>query len=180
MKKILIAYASKYGATKGIAEFIGAKLQEKGLEADVLEAGKVRNLSGYDGFVVGSAAYMSHWLKEARALVASNKTVFAASPFWLFSSGPVGTEMKNKQGQDVLKASEPVEFEEYKGLNPRGTKVFFGALYGDKLTGLTGFGYRMARKIPAARKEMPEGDYRDWKEIEAWAGEIAAGITGAS
>jgi menaquinone-dependent protoporphyrinogen oxidase len=51
----------------------------------------------------------------------------------------------------------------------RGHRVFFGALEPDTL----GFAERALRKLPAARAGLPEGDFRDWAEIDAWAGDIA-------
>jgi len=92
----------------------------------------------------------------------------------LFSSGPVGTQSKDSKGRDLLEVSGPNELEELRALvKPRDHRVFFGALEGSRLTGTTGFFYRLARRSQAAREEMPEGDFRDWKEIEAWAAGIA-------
>ena len=51
----------------------------------------------------------------------------------------------------------------------QGHRVFFGALDPDTL----GFAERAVRKLPAARAGLPEGDFRDWDEIDAWAAEIA-------
>jgi len=34
----------------------------------------------------------------------------------------------------------------------------------------------MARRSQAARESMPEGDFRDWKEIESWANGIAEAL----
>jgi menaquinone-dependent protoporphyrinogen oxidase len=172
--KVLVAYASKYGSTKGIAEFIGEKLRQQGVEVDVLEIGVVRNAADYDAFVIGSAVYMFHWLKEARHFVSTNCALLANHPVWLFSSGPVGTQSKNVEGQDLLEVSGPKELDELKALvKPRDHKVFFGALDGSRLTGIMGFGYRMAKRSKSARDEMPEGDFRDWKAIEGWTAQIA-------
>jgi len=175
--KVLVAYASKYGSTRGIAEFIGEKLRQHGLEADALEVGAVREVADYDAFVVGSAVYMFHWLKEARRFVTKNSVLLANNPLWLFSSGPVGTQSKDAEGRDVLEASGPKELDDLRALvKPRDHRVFFGALDGSRLTGIMGFGYRMARRSKSARDEMPEGDFRDWKEIESWAAGIAEAL----
>jgi menaquinone-dependent protoporphyrinogen oxidase len=172
--RVLVAYASKYGSTKGIAEFIGERLRQQGLEADVLEVGAIRKVAGYNAFVIGGAVYMFHWLKEARRFVSRNSALLASNPVWLFSSGPVGTQVRDAEGRDVLEVSGPKELDELKALvRPRDHKVFFGALDGSRLTGIMGFGYRMARRNKSARDEMPEGDFRDWKAIEAWTALIA-------
>ena len=173
--KILVAYASSYGATKGIADSIGERLRQQGLQADVSAVDSVEEIRGYDAFVVGSALYMFHWMKEARKFVSKNKEVLSSHPTWLFSSGPVGTKATDAKGNDVLKVSGPKELEELLAFTgAREHRVFFGALDGSKLKGMTGAFYRMARRSEEARESMPEGDFRDWKLIEAWADEIAA------
>jgi menaquinone-dependent protoporphyrinogen oxidase len=175
--RVLVAYASKAGSTKGIAEFVGEKLRKQGMRVDVQEVGEVRRAADYDAFVIGSAVYMFHWMKEARQFISKNRALLVARPVWLFSSGPVGTESKDAKGRDVLETSEPKELEELRALvAPRDHKVFFGALHGERLTGMIGFGYRLAQKSKSAREAMPEGDFRDWKAIEAWATAIAIGL----
>ncbi len=58
--RVLVAYASKTGSTKGIAEFIGEKLRKNGTLVDVSDVSSVGDLDGYDAFVIGSALYMFH------------------------------------------------------------------------------------------------------------------------
>lgn len=166
--KVLVAYASKYGATQGIAERIGDVLRRRGLEVDVVRCKDVDDASGYDAYVVGSAAYMFRWRKDARKFVRRNADVLAARPVWLFSSGPVGTDRVDAKGHDVLEGAVPKEFAEFEqAIGPRGTQVFFGAFQLEKLRGVD----RMAKWAPA--DAMPVGDFRDWDAIEAWAGAIA-------
>jgi menaquinone-dependent protoporphyrinogen oxidase len=172
--KVLVAYASKTGFTEGIAKFIGEKLRGRGMQTDVQEVGAVQSVKEYDAYVIGSSIYMFHWAKEAKEFVSRNKDVLAGRPVWLFSSGPVGRQKVNAKGQDVLEASGPKEIGELReSVKPRDHHVFFGGLEGSRLTGTIGFAYRMARRSQAARESMPEGDFRDWKEIEAWANSIA-------
>jgi menaquinone-dependent protoporphyrinogen oxidase len=95
---------------------------------------------------------------------------------WLFSSGPLGTSRTDAQGRDLLLTSEPKEFAEFKEtIHLRKQQVFFGALYISKL----GFADRLVTKLPAAKAAglFPEGDFRDWKAIEAWADSIARELT---
>jgi len=166
--RVLVAYASKYGATQGIAERIGDVLRARGHDVDVVRCKDLDDATGFDAYVVGSAAYMFRWRKDARQFVRRNVDVLATRPVWLFSSGPVGTDRVDAKGNDVLAGAIPKEFAEYEtAISPRGTQVFFGAFQLEKLRGVD----RMAKWAPAAA--MPVGDFRDWDAIEAWAGRIA-------
>jgi menaquinone-dependent protoporphyrinogen oxidase len=172
--KVLIAYASKTGFTKGIAEFIGERLRLQGLHVDVRDFDAVESAASYDAFVIGSAVYMFHWLKQAKRFVSNNRALLSQRPVWIFSSGPVGTKATDAQGRDLREVSGPKEVEEIRdAIKPRDHRVFFGGLDGTRLAGTMGFAYRMVRRSQTARESMPEGDFRDWKEIEAWALGIA-------
>ena len=176
---ILVAYASKHGATQAIAERIAEKLVASGQEAEARPVKAVGDLAAYDACVIGGAAYMGSWLKEAAEFVRRNQAILATRPVWLFSSGPLGTASKDAQGRDLQVVSEPKEFAEFKqAIKPRAVQVFFGALDPSKL----GFSERLVRSLPAGRALLPEGDFRDWGEIDAWAEEIARALapTGAT
>lgn len=167
---MLVAYASKHGSTQGIAERIAEKLTAVGQKAVASPVKAVGDLAGIDAFVVGSAAYHGHWQKEAAEFVRGNRAVLADRPVWLFSSGPLGTEATDAKGRDLREAAEPKEIAEFReAIRPRDHRVFFGALDPATLT----FAERTIRKLPAARAMLPEGDFPDWAEIEAWAEGIA-------
>lgn len=169
---VLVAYASRHGATAGIAERIAERLRVAGLEAEARPVNAVRDLAAYDAFVIGAAAYMFHWMKEATAFVRRNRVFLASRPVWLFSSGPLGTEATDEQGQDLRVVSEPKEVVELRAaVRPRDHRVFFGAF--DRHMKAVGFTERFVMMMPAARAAFPEGDFRDWAEIEAWADGIA-------
>ncbi|WP_460869407.1 flavodoxin domain-containing protein [Nocardioides pakistanensis] len=170
--RVLVTYASKHGSTQGIAERIGEDLRSDGYEVDVLEAKRAGRADGYDAVVVGSAAYAMHWMREASSFVKKNKETLAHRPLWFFSSGPLGTDKVDKEGNDVAEASLPKEAQEFAFLNPRDHHVFWGALDMDEL----GFGGRMLMKMPAARENIPQGDFRDWDDIDRWAHGIAHGL----
>ena len=170
---ILVVYATRHGATAGIAERLAAALRRAGLEAEARPVTEVGDIARYDTFVVGSAAYMTHWLKEATSFVKRHQATLAAHPLWLFSSGPIGTDLVDKQGRDVVEASRPREFAEFEALlHPRGERVFFGA-WDPRAPGRS-LGERLLRMMPAkVLDEMPAGDFRDWAAIDAWGLEIA-------
>jgi menaquinone-dependent protoporphyrinogen oxidase len=170
---VLVAYATRHGATRGIAERIGSRLRDAGLEADVRPAAAVRDAATYDAVIVGGAAYMFHWLKDATRFVKRNREVLADRPVWLFSSGPLGTDTVDDQGRDVLETTVPKEFAELRALvRPRGERVFFGAW--DPAASRVGVAERLMGLMPAARDALPSGDFRDWAAIDAWADEVAS------
>ena len=107
---VLVAYASRHGSTRGIAERIAERLRADGLDAVARPASEVTDASRYDAFVVGAAAYMFHWLKDAITFVRRNRALLAERPTWLLSSGPIGTDTVDKQGRDVLETTIPKEF----------------------------------------------------------------------
>jgi menaquinone-dependent protoporphyrinogen oxidase len=173
---VLVAYASRHGATQGIAERIAERLRAGGLDVDLREVSSVKDPTGYDAFVVGSAAYMFHWLKQASAFVRHNRATLARKPTWLFSSGPLGTEAVNEKGVDQKVATVPKEMPELMtAVGARGHMVFFGAMERGRKP--IGFAERFAELLPAARDAMPYGDFRDWPEIEGWAASIAHELT---
>ena len=174
--RVLVAYATRHGATQGIAERIAETLRAAGLAADARPAGSLASLDGYDAFVIGSAAYLNHWLKDAANLVRRNRRQLRDRPVWLFSSGPVGGPTDAK-GRDQRAASVPRDVIEFApGLNARDHHVFFGAYEVDRKP--IGLAERLAAPFmshlpAAARDSMPTGDFRDWPEIEGWARGIA-------
>ncbi len=175
--KVLVAFASRHGATQGIAERIAETLLRSGLDAEARPVGSIRTLEGYDAVVVGSAAYMFHWLGEASSFVKRNRAALAARPVWLFSSGPLGTEPTDAQGRDQKEVSMPREMPELMTMSgARGHEVFFGVYYRERPR--IGVAERLMSLMPAARDALPEGDFRDWPAIEAWAQHIATELAG--
>jgi menaquinone-dependent protoporphyrinogen oxidase len=164
--RVLVAYASKHGATAEIAERIGQVLCEEGLQADVMPAERVGNLALYDAIVLGSAVYAGQWRKEAASFLESREEALAERPVWLFSSGPTGDE-------DPVEAMDGWRFPE--GLKPVADRIgsrdiafFHGVLDMKKLN--------LAEKLVVKALKAPTGDFRDWDVITSWAEDIAAAL----
>jgi menaquinone-dependent protoporphyrinogen oxidase len=171
---ILVAYASKHGSTAEIAERIAECLRESGLDADARPVREAGDLDDYQGFVVGSAAYLGSWLNDATAFVRGNRKLLAQWPVWLFSSGPLDSEATEARRLDSLMAAEPQELPDFEeSIHPRQHRVFLGALDPSKLN----YAERSLRKLPAGRALLPEGDFREWDEIHEWAYQIAQEMT---
>jgi len=176
--RVLVTYATRHGATKGIAERIAARLGEHGLDVALWPVGEAPTPDGFDAAVVGGAAYMGRWLPEATTYVQRNRAALASLPTWLFSSGPVGTDVVDAKGNDLLEMSKPLEFDELiASIRARDWRVFYGSF--DPSAPPIGMVERFGavfRRIPAVRDAMPAGDFRDWPMIDAWAEGIAEAL----
>jgi len=169
---ILVAHASKYGATRHIAERIAETLRASGLAVETRPVKVASDPANFDAFVIGSAVYYDSWLKEAVSFVRRHQAVLASRPVWLFSSGPIGADTIDEHGQDVRQAAEPRELAEFRAaLQPRDHRVFFGELDRHKL----GLLDRLVVSLPAF--PGTKGDFRDWGDVEAWAEGIARELT---
>lgn len=178
--RILVTYASRHGATKGIGERIGERLAGQGFEVEVKPVSEAGDVPGYyDAFVIGSAVYMSHWLKEITQWVRKHSNILLGRPVWLFSSGPLGTDAVDAEGKDVRSSAEPKEFAEFKSsIRPRQMRVFFGAY--DPEAKPVGLAEKLMSVMPAAREALPAGDFRDWAEIDGWAATIGTELSRSS
>jgi menaquinone-dependent protoporphyrinogen oxidase len=167
---VLILYASRYGSTREIAERIASRLEHRGLSVDLAQAGELRTIGNHDAVVAGSAVYFGSWMKEAAEFVRGNASMLLQRPVWLFSSGPLGVDITARDGGNVENIWRPREFDAFEAaIRPRDHRVFPGTLHRRALRGV----HRLLRLLPGSRKLLLEGDFRNWREVEAWADGIA-------
>ncbi len=161
--QVLVAYATKYDATKEIAEKIGEVLRQAGLAADVLPADQVGDVTPYRAVVLGSAVYAGQWRKEAVAFLEAHEARLVERPVWLYSSGPTGEgdPVELMQGWRFPEAQQPIADR----IQPRDIVFFHGALDMKKLN--------LGEKLIVKGIKAPVGDFRDWEAISAWASAIA-------
>jgi menaquinone-dependent protoporphyrinogen oxidase len=163
--RVLVAYATYYGSTQGIAECVADTLRRGDIETTLASVEHLDRVDGsFDAFVIGSAVHAGHWLKPATEFVKRNVEALRERPVWLFSSGPIGDAADKPQ-------PDPKEVGHFEDLiHPRGHEVFGGAF--DRAVA-DAKGGRVDRAI---NRFIPQGDYRDWPEIERWATSIAAAL----
>jgi menaquinone-dependent protoporphyrinogen oxidase len=159
-----VVTASKYGATHEIGAAIAERLGERGLAVERADARGFDPtvLDPADPLVLGSALYMGHWRKPAMELVGHLAAEPPGRPLWMFSSGPIGDPPK----PDDARPQEAVMT--FASKRARDHAVFAGRLDTALLS-------RRERVMVKALK-APEGDFRDWDAIAAWADRIADGV----
>lgn len=164
--KVLVAYATKYGSTREIAERIGEVIRGSNYSVDVIPVDQVPALSGYDAVVLGSAVYVGQWRKEAAAFLKDNEEDLSERQVWLFSSGPTGKGDPDElmEGFHFPTSLQPVADR----IGPRDIVFFHGVLDLKKLG--------LPEKIVVKGIKAPLGDYRDWDSITAWAQSIVEAL----
>ena len=158
--QVLVAYATKYGSTREIAEAIGETLRETGLEVQVRSAREVPNLGQFGAVVLGSVFYSAYWQHDANRFVKRHLAELRQRPVWLFSSGPLDYSADVADiplTEHIAPAVAPI--------GARGHRTFGGRL----LDGTPG----VDASLLATHRI---GDFRNWAHIEAWAHEIAAAL----
>ena len=161
-KKVLVTYASKYGSTGGVADAIGKELCSKDVATDVVLIKNASNVSSYQGVVIGSAIYMGKWMSEAADFVKKNRDILRQVPVAYFLVCMTLSQPTEKNRAEVLSYMDPI-LKAVPEIMPVGIGTFAGALDYDNLS--------WPNKKIMKSKGAPEGDFRDWNAIRAWARE---------
>ena len=157
---VLIAYASKHGTTREVAESIARTLEEQGLAVEVEQARCVRDITRYDAVVVGGGLYMGKWHADARRLLKRHQGELATKRLAVFGMGPDSLEeskvAESRKQLDRALAGTPE-------LEPIAVTIFGGALEPESW------------RFPFNR--LPAFDARDWDAIEGWAEDLVARLS---
>jgi menaquinone-dependent protoporphyrinogen oxidase len=183
MSKVQVVYASRHGATAGIAERIAEVFRGEGIGVQLDDAADRPELRDVDGYVIGSGIYLGSWLKDGVRFLEGHLSALASRPVWLFSSGPLPGSSKNTDETDPLSTALGPEDGPGSGghrkiaalsavVHPREHRVFPGAY--NPADPPKSMPERVLRLLPASKSILPSGDWRDWDAIEAWARTIAA------
>ncbi len=157
MASVLVAYATKFGSTREVADRVAARLLKAGLQVETRAAGEVKSLEGYDAVVFGGALYMFRLVGEGRRFLTRNRKALGQKPLAVFAMGPL--EDSETQFFDARRHLDKA-LVGLEGVQPVAVTVFGGVLDPAKL------------KFPYSNpgiKAMGLSDLRDWEAIEAWA-----------
>jgi menaquinone-dependent protoporphyrinogen oxidase len=161
-EKILVTYASRAGATAGIAEAVGKTLIESGVQVEVLPVQAVEDLAPYRAVVVGSAIQGGKWLPEAMEFVQTQQAALIRIPCAAFLVCMTLAMGNGKYRQEVATWMEPVR----QLVHPISEGLFTGTL---DISKVPSFSDRLKFRLSVALGVWPEGDQRDWEAIRSWA-----------
>lgn len=159
---ILVAYATRQGSTREVAEAVAATLRERGLETDLRPMRDVRNLEPYQGIVLGAAIYMFRLHKDAHRFLSRHREALGLRPVAIFAMGPFHNEEKEWQGVRLQLDNELAKFPWF---TPVAQEIFGGKF--DPAT------LRFPYNLVPYLKRLPASDIRDWEAIRAWASTLA-------
>jgi menaquinone-dependent protoporphyrinogen oxidase len=159
--RVLVSVASKHGATDEIGHRIAATIEGAGQTVISVAPEAVVSIDGYDAVVLGSGVYAGRWLETAKSFVERNREALATKRVWLFSSGPIGDPPKpvEEPADAALMVAATAAIEH---------RTFAGRVEKKSL----GFG----EKLIMTALRAPEGDFRPWDDIDAWAWSIAKAL----
>lgn len=164
-KPILVTYASRSGATAGVAEAIAQTFAECGDPVEVRPMREVTDLTPYRAVVAGSAIQGQKWLPEAMHFLEMHQAELCRRPFAAFLTC-ITLSMK---GADQYRAGVASWMAPVRALvYPIREGLFAGALDFSKMP--LNFNALMMR-IPVLLGLWKVGDHRDWRAIRAWAEE---------
>jgi menaquinone-dependent protoporphyrinogen oxidase len=163
---VLVAYASRHGATEGIAARIAARLARSGAAVDLRRVDGVQTLDAYDAVVFGAPVYDQSWPPEAGRIVSEHRDALAGRPLWLFS---VGTFGDTKRLIGPLTRKEPKDIAQIRAaIGPREYRVFQGVIRKHQ--------WPLWSRVFFHAAGGRLGDHRDWPVIDAWADRIALAL----
>jgi menaquinone-dependent protoporphyrinogen oxidase len=153
---LLVAYASKRGSTKEVAEALAERLRKDGRVVEVRRAADVDDLAPYRGVVLGGSFYFGRWHEDAARFLKRHRRELSKRLVWAFGLGP-----KTAEEDDLASARPQLKkaLAKVPEVEPQSLAVFGGVIDPTKL------------RFPLNR--LPASDARDWDAIRSWADEIA-------
>jgi menaquinone-dependent protoporphyrinogen oxidase len=156
-KKILVAYASVSGSTREVAQAIAEVLAGDGVSVEVQPVNTIMSVADYGAIVLGSSIRVGKWLPEAIDFLEDYQESMAHIPVAYFTTCLTMVNDTKDNRRTVLAYMEPVRHQSPE-IEPVGLGLFAGSLDPQR---------QLFMQV-----EGPQGDYRDWEAIRAWAAEI--------
>lgn len=154
-RSILVAYATKHGSTREVAEALAQTLREQGVSVETFTAAQVDDVTLYDGVVLGGSLYMGRWHPDALRFLRRHGRALRTRPVAVFAMGP-----RTADDHELAESRAQLEHSlaRVPGFQPVAEEVFGGVVDPAKL------------RFPFNR--IPASDARDWDAIRRWGREL--------
>lgn len=164
---ILIAYATRGGATGEVAQAIAAVLQEPGLTVEVTPVSEVKSLLWKGAVILGAPLYVGNFPKEFHQFVRTHRKALEPLRAWCFVLGPTRRDQKDF---DAARSQAEKQLGRYPWLRPADLHIFGGRWNMNSIP----FPFSLIRRLPGnPLAKVPAEDIRDWAAIREWATGIA-------
>jgi len=171
--EVLIAYCTRSGSTREVAERIGKSMNEAGLRAAVKSIDEVQSVPDGAAVLLGTALYVGHFPREFHRFLTRFQTELAKVRPWIFVLGP--TERERKQFAAAEEQARK-ELGKHPWLRAADMRVLGGKFDPEHLN--LSFPMSLIMKLPAnPMRRLPATDIRDWDWIDRWAQAIAETLT---
>jgi menaquinone-dependent protoporphyrinogen oxidase len=159
---LLVAYATRYGSTREVAEAAAETLREHGLSVEVKAAKDAAAGNGYGGIVPATPFYLGAMLKEAVRYLERDRTALERLPVALLACGPVSAADDTVAARGQLDGA----LAKLGWLHPVAAEMFVGKFDPSHLRKAD----RLLTALPASPLHgIGAHDDRDWPAIRAWA-----------
>jgi menaquinone-dependent protoporphyrinogen oxidase len=169
-QRVLVAYASEFGATQEVAEFIGQVLREAGANVEVRLVLDVTDLRPYQAVVLGSPIYNGAWLPEAIDFLQTFQEPLTTLPVAYFVIS-MTLRRDTPENRRAVRAYIAPVFAAAPRVRPVAVGLFAGRMRYRKLPLLTRLTFWLSARLPS-------GDYRAWTTIRTWTTAISPALLG--
>lgn len=160
MGKVLVAYATRGGTARDVAEVVGAELRSAGHDVRVADLKERPEIDGAELVVLGSGINAGTWYQEATAWVAAEEPLLRAARVAVFNT--------------CLNAADPAKRAEALGYN-RSTAERIGAEVSESFAGrYVPEQVSWWRRMFLRTMQKPTQDHLDLAAVRAWAASLPA------
>lgn len=175
-KKILVAYTTKYGSTREVAEAVGATFAGRGAEVDVCPVDEVETLEPYDAVVIGGPLFQGQWMADATKFLRKQRRVLSQKTVAIFVTGIKISQVAGATPTDI-----PIFVDPAHNLTPKPLDELTAAektqtisLYLEPLlralrdVDVVAIAFFKGRFVDEFTGEVIT-DYRNWEAIRGWS-----------
>jgi menaquinone-dependent protoporphyrinogen oxidase len=156
---LLVAYATRNGSTRDVAEHIASMLRLDGYDVVCSAAAEIDDLEGVDAVILGAPIYTGRWHRDASNFVKRHRDELAEGAFAVFALGPRTLDLHdlNSTRDQLDRALRKLD------APPPATIAVFGGVIDPK-------------KLHFPFNRVRPSDARDWDDIHRWAANLPAAL----